>query len=180
MNPAPQHRAGSPARRGFTLLETLLVLGLLSMLAAVMVGGSAQLLRGTARSDPEDALMALLQTIRRQAVEKGKVIELTPTDTADEDEPDFEWGEENAGDDRPRTAEKLPKVEGVTVKILAPESSGAILLGGVATEKALARMRFYPDGTCDRVRLDITRNERRSIVPIDPLTCAPLPAVDAK
>lgn len=180
MNPAPQHRAGSPARRGFTLLETLLVLGLLSMLAAVMVGGSAQLLRGTARSDPEDALMALLQTIRRQAVEKGKVIELTPTDTADEDEPDFEWGEENAGDDRPRTAEKLPKVEGVTVKILAPESSGAILLGGVATEKALARMRFYPDGTCDRVRLDITRNESRSIVPIDPLTCAPLPAVDAK
>jgi prepilin-type N-terminal cleavage/methylation domain-containing protein len=180
VNPAPQHRAGSPARRGFTLLETLLVLGLLSMLAAVMVGGSAQLLRGTARSDPEDALMALLQTIRRQAVEKGKVIELTPTDTADEDEPDFEWGEENAGDDRPRTAEKLPKVEGVTVKILAPESSGAILLGGVATEKALARMRFYPDGTCDRVRLDITRNESRSIVPIDPLTCAPLPAVDAK
>ncbi len=180
MNPAPQHRAGSPARRGFTLLETLLVLGLLSMLAAVMVGGSAQLLRGTARSDPEDALLALLQTIRRQAVEKGKVIELTPTDTADEDEPDFEWGEENAGDDRPRTAEKLPKVEGVTVKILAPESSGAILLGGVATEKALARMHFYPDGTCDRVRLDITRNESRSIVPIDPLTCAPLPAVDAK
>jgi len=180
VNPAPQHHAGSPARRGFTLLETLLVLGLLSMLAAVMVGGSAQLLRGTARSDPEDALMALLQTIRRQAVEKGKVIELTPTDTADEDEPDFEWGEENAGDDRPRTAEKLPKVEGVTVKILAPESSGAILLGGVATEKALARMRFYPDGTCDRVRLDITRNESRSIVPIDPLTCAPLPAVDAK
>ena len=150
------------------------------MLAAVMVGGSAQLLRGTARSDPEDALLALLQTIRRQAVEKGKVIELTPTDTADEDEPDFEWGEENAGDDRPRTAEKLPKVEGVTVKILAPESSGAILLGGVATEKALARMHFYPDGTCDRVRLDITRNESRSIVPIDPLTCAPLPAVDAK
>ena len=180
MNPAPQHRAGSPARRGFTLLETLLVLGLLSMLAAVMVGGSAQLLRGTARSDPEDALLALLQTIRRQAVEKGKVIELTPTNTADEDEPDFEWGEENAGDDRPRTAEKLPKVEGVTVKILAPESSGAILLGGVATEKALARMHFYPDGTCDRVRLDITRNESRSIVPIDPLTCAPLPAVDAK
>jgi hypothetical protein len=71
-------------------------------------------------------------------------------------------------------------INGVTVKILAPESSGAILLGGVASEKALARMRFYPDGTCDRVRLDITRNENRTIVPIDPLTCAPLPAIDAK
>lgn len=180
MNPAPQQRSGCPARRGFTLLETLLVLGLMSMLAAVMVGGSAQLLKGTARSDPEDALMALLQTIRRQAVEKGRILELAPTDAADEDGPDFRWGEENADEDHPRAEEKLPKVEGVKVKILAPESSGAILLGGVASEKALTRMRFYPDGTCDRVRLDVTRNENRSVIPIDPLTCAPLPAVDAK
>jgi len=179
VNLAPQHRSGNPARRGFTLLETLLVLGLMSMLAAVMVGGSAQLLKGTARSDPEDALMALLQTIRRQAVEKGKVLELAPTDEADEDAPDFRWGEED-GDASLRTEEKLPKMEGVKVKVLAPESTGAILLGGVASEKALARMRFYPDGTCDRVRLDVTRNDNRKLIPIDPLTCAPLPAVDAK
>ena len=66
------------------------------------------------------------------------------------------------------------------VKVLAPESTGAILLGGVASEQALARMRFYPDGTCDRVRLDVTRADGRKIIPIDPLTCAPLPAVDAK
>ena len=59
-------------RRGFTLLETLLVLGLISMLAAVLVGGSAQLLKGTARSDPEDALMAMLQTLRRQAAEQDR------------------------------------------------------------------------------------------------------------
>jgi len=32
------------ARSGFTLLETLLVLGLISMLAAVLIGGSASLL----------------------------------------------------------------------------------------------------------------------------------------
>ncbi len=54
------------------------------------------------------------------------------------------------------------------------------LEGGVASEQALARMRFYPDGTCDRVRLDVTRTDGRKIIPIDPLTCAPLPAVDAK
>ena len=69
-----QHRSGQPERRGFTLLETLLVLGLISMLAAVLVGGSAQLLKGTARSDPEDALMAMLQTLRRQAVERGQIL----------------------------------------------------------------------------------------------------------
>ena len=71
-------------------------------------------------------------------------------------------------------------MEGVSVKILAPETIGAILLGGVASEEPLARLRFYPDGTCDRVRLDIRRNEDRRLVPIDPLTCAPLPAIDAK
>ena len=48
-----QHPTDSKVRRGFTLLETLLVLGLLSMLAAVLIGGSASLLNGTARSDPE-------------------------------------------------------------------------------------------------------------------------------
>ena len=180
MKPDAQHRSGQPERRGFTLLETLLVLGLISMLAAVLVGGSAQLLKGTARSDPEDALMALLQTLRRQAVERGQVVELFPAESADEDGPDFTWAFENAAEDAAPHEEKLPKAEGVSVKILAPETTGAILLGGVASEEALARLRFYPDGTCDRVRLDIRRNEDRRLVPIDPLTCAPLPAIDAK
>jgi prepilin-type N-terminal cleavage/methylation domain-containing protein len=177
---APQHRSGSPARRGFTLLETLLTIGLMSMIAAVLIGGSSTLLKSTVQSDPEDALRTLLQTIRRNAVQKSKILELTPTDSPDEDGPDFTWGEENAAEDQPRAGEKLPKAEGVKVKILAPESTGAILLGGVASEKALARMRFYPDGTCDRVRLEVTRESGRRIVPIDPLTCAPLPAADAR
>ena len=180
MKPDAQHRSGQPGRRGFTLLETLLVLGLISMLAAVLVGGSAQLLKGTARSDPEDALMALLQTLRRKAVERGQILELVTADTADEDGPDFTWAFENAPEDAAPHEEKLPKAEGVTVKILAPETTGAILLGGVASEEPLARLRFYPDGTCDRIRLDIRRNDDRRVLPIDPLTCAPLPAIDAK
>jgi hypothetical protein len=71
-------------------------------------------------------------------------------------------------------------MEGKTVKVLPPEFAGAILLGGVASEKSLTRMRFFPDGTCDRVRLEITRDGERRLTPIDPLTCAPLPAIDAK
>ena len=180
MKPDAQHRSGRPERRGFTLLETLLVLGLISMLAAVLVGGSAQLLKGTARSDPEDALMAQLQTWRRQAVERGQILVVVPGEGAEEDGPDYLWSFEGAPEDEAPREEKLPKAEGVAVKILAPETTGAILLGGVASEEPLARLRFYPDGTCDRVRLDIRRNEERRLVPIDPLTCAPLPATDAK
>jgi prepilin-type N-terminal cleavage/methylation domain-containing protein len=163
-----QHLTDRKVRRGFTLLETLLVLGLLSMLAAVLIGGSASLLKGTARSDPEDALLALLQTIRRNAVEKGEVIELVALAPTDGDGPHYAWGEDHE--------ETLPLLEGVAVKIIGPEVDGAILIGGRAQEEAVPRVRFYPDGTCDRVRLDITRSDARHTVPIDPLTCAPLPA----
>ena len=167
-----QHPTDSKVRRGFTLLETLLVLGLLSMLAAVLIGGSASLLKGTARSDPEDALLALLQTIRRSAVEKGQVIELIPLAPGDQDGPHYNWGEDHD--------ETLPLLEGVVVKIIGPEVDGAILIGGRAQEDAVARMRFYPDGTCDRVRLDITRSDARHTTAIDPLTCAPLPVAVPK
>lgn len=71
MSAALQQRPQRAGRGGFTLLEMLLVIGLLSMLAGVLVAGSASLLKGTARSDPEDALLALMQTWRRQAVERG-------------------------------------------------------------------------------------------------------------
>lgn len=180
MNAGFQHSSGHPARRGFTLLETLLVLGLMSMLAAVLVGGSANLLKGTARSDPEDALMALLQTIRRYAVEHATIVELIPSANATEDEPDFIWSDERATADTKRHEERLPRQAEVTVKILGPEVVGAILLGGLASESSVKRIRFYPDGTCDRMRIDISRDGQRRLTPIDPLTCAPLPAADAR
>lgn len=68
MKSALQPDPRRPRRGGFTLLEMLLVIGLLSMLAGVLVAGSAALLRGTARTDPEDALLALMQTDRKSVV----------------------------------------------------------------------------------------------------------------
>jgi prepilin-type N-terminal cleavage/methylation domain-containing protein len=173
VKPDAQHRAGQPERRGFTLLETLLVLGLISMLAAVLVGGSAQLLKGTARSDPEDALMALLQTLRRQSVEQSKVIELKPDIEADGEDTVLSYAFNGQ-------TETLPVAGDTRVKIIAPEVKEAILLGGQMEERALTRIRFYPDGTCDRMRVEIIRNQARRVIPIDPLTCAPLPPEDAK
>lgn len=168
-----QSRAGRAARRGFTLLETLLVLGLISMLAAVLIGGSASLLKGTARDDPESALMALLQTVRRQAVEQSRVIELFPEIEADGEDTvlAYSWNDQK---------ETLPIAGDVKVKIIAPEVKEAILLGGQAEERALTRIRFFPDGTCDRMRVEIVRNQARRVIPIDPLTCAPLPPEDAR
>ena len=143
------------------------------MLAAVLIGGSTSLLKGTSREDPEDALLALLQTVRREAVAQGTIITLKTI--ADEDDPDvinYTWGEDKI--------EKMPTLTGVKVKIVGPAINAAILLGGEMEESSLSQIKFYPDGTCDRFRLEITRNESRHILPIDHLTCAPLPAENAK
>ncbi len=173
MSAALQLQTKRDSSRGFTLLEVLLVLGLISMLAAVLIGGSASLLKGTARDDPEDAVLALLQTVRREAVERNQVLTLkSPIDSDSEGAEIYTWGEGRS--------ETLPNQENVKVKLVAPEVVAAILIGGQAEEKALAKVRFYPDGTCDRVRLEVNRNGERRIVPIDPLTCAPLPSENAK
>jgi len=173
---AAEHPAPAPARHGFTLLETLLVIAMISMLMGVMIGGATSLLRGTARSDPEDALLALMQRLRRNAVETGRLTELRQMSRLPGEEgADFTWsdgGEEHE--------ERLPVREEVTARIIGPEVGGAILIGGRAQEDPVLHLRFHPDGTCDRVRLEIVRDGNRSVVPIDPLTCAPLPAENAR
>jgi prepilin-type N-terminal cleavage/methylation domain-containing protein len=160
-------------RGGFTLLETLLVLGLISMLAAVLIGGSASLLKGTSREDPEDALLALLQTVRREAVAQGTTLILkTVPDEEDPEVTNYTWGENKM--------ERMPILSGVKVKIVGPAVNAAIILGGEMEELPLAQIKFYSDGTCDRFRLEISRNAGRRVLPIDPLTCAPLPAEKTK
>ncbi len=139
------------------------------MLAAVLIGGSASLLKGTSREDPEDALLALLQTVRREAVAQGTTLILKSV--PDEENPDvtyYTWGENKI--------EKMPILAGVKVKIVGPAVNAAIILGGEMEELPLAQIKFYLDGTCDRFRLEINRNEARRVLPIDHLTCAPLPA----
>jgi len=175
VNPRSLQQTAAPsAHRGFTLLETLLVLGLFAMLSVVLVGGSASLLKGTARSDPEDAILSLMQTVRRQAVEQGRILELVPdeSDKSNDEITRYTWGDDQE--------QILPHLDGVKVKLLPPEVVGAILIGGVAQENPLDKVHFYPDGTCDRVRLDVTRGENRHVIDIDPLTCAPLPAKEIK
>lgn len=177
LQPDPRRRR----RGGFTLLEMLLVIGLLSMLAGVLVAGSAALLRGTARSDPEDALLALMQTWRRQAVERGATLVIEPFHPVDDpDRQGYRWTDPGAGAESDPREELLPALEGVKVQLLGPEVDGAILLGGQAVEQPLNRTRFYADGTCDRMRLEVVRNDARRLTPIDPLTCAPLPPPDAR
>lgn len=159
-------RGQRPGRGGFTLLEVLLALGLAALVAGLWVSGAAGLLRAGQDRDPEDALLGLIQRLRREAVTRGSVVELIPID----DDRTFVWG---PGPDERAT---LPEAPDTRVRLIEPDAEGLALLGGVPEARPLARYRLHPDGTGDRARLEILRNGRTRLVALDPLTCAPLPA----
>lgn len=165
--PGCSARGGAGRRAGFTLLEVLLVLMLISLLGAVMVGGAVSLLRAADDVDPESALLTLLQKTRARAVETGTVIELVPLP----EDAGF-----LVGDDDVVT---LPARPGLTARLVKPEFEAGFLIGGMLQERPVERLRFYPDGACDPVRIQVIRGETRRAYAIDPWTAAPLPEATA-
>ena len=145
------------------MLEILLVLALLALLGSVMVGGAVSLLKANEAKDPETTVLKMMQTVRGEAVASGTVIEVRqlPEDAG------FLWGA--AG------AEALPVSPTVKVRLIAAEVGRGSLIGGQLEETPVARLRFYPDGSCDPVRVEIRRGQNRRTYAIDPWTAAPLP-----
>lgn len=157
-------RGQKHGRRGaFTLLEILLVLMLLGLMGAVLVGGATSLLKSVEEQDPEAATLSLLQKARGEAVESGQIIELTPLP----EDAGFLLGADGV--------ETLPKREGLSVRLLKPEMTASFLIGGQLEERAIDCVRFYPDGSCDPMRMQVRRGDTRRVYAIDPWTCAPLP-----
>lgn len=154
---------GRFSSRAFTLIEIVLVLVLIGMVSAVLIGSANSVFGSSRESDPESALLSLLQKTRAQAVESGHIVEITPLP-------------EDAGFLRGKDGiEELPRRPGVSVRLLLPEITSAFLIGGQLEERAVERVRFYPDGSCDPVRVQVRRGEQRRVYAIDPWTAAPLP-----
>ncbi|MBC8010535.1 MAG: prepilin-type N-terminal cleavage/methylation domain-containing protein [Burkholderiales bacterium] len=151
-------------RRGFTLIEIVLVLMLIALIGAVLVGGASSMLNSSKEQDPETALLSLLQKLRSEAVESGQMIELVqlPEDKG------FLWGADGV--------ETLPLREGgPRVRLIRPEFGRASLIGGQMEEYPMERLRFYPDGSCDPARVQVRKGDTRRVFAIDPWTAAPLP-----
>jgi hypothetical protein len=140
----------------------------MALLSGVLIVGSSSLIGTGAKDDPEEALLAVLQKVRREAVERNQPIEVQIYESGTV----LTWGE-NAGQ-----TFTLPISETIQAKLLAAESLGAVLIGGQAEEKVLGYFKVYPDGTCDLFRLDVRRKGARRVFAIDPMTCAPLPGTD--
>lgn len=159
-------RRSSPGRsggRGFTLIEIVMVLMLIGMLAGVLISASTSLFNSAKEQDAETAVLSLLQKARVAAVESGEIVELKPLP----EDAGFLWGKDGV--------EELPKREGYKVRLLQPEMTSASLIAGQLEEKAVERVRFYPDGSCDPIRVQVVRGETRRVYAIDPWTAAPLP-----
>lgn len=142
------------------------MLALFAIFGALFIGGASSLLQASREESPEQALLSLFQTLRREAVNQGQPIEVT----AVENGAAYVWGEQGQL--------VLPVVENVSVRLLKPQVDQAVLIGGQLEETPLGRIRFYPDGTCDPVRVQIQRGQVRRVEIIDPWTCAPQPALD--
>lgn len=156
-------RRGRPDRRAFTLIEIILVLMLIGMLTGVLISASSSLFASAKEQDAETAVLTLLQKARAQAVETAQIVEIRPLP----EDAGFLWGQDGV--------EELPKREGYKVRLLKPEMTSAFLIAGQLEEKAIERVRFYPDGSCDPVRVQVLRGETRRVYSIDPWTAAPLP-----
>ena len=153
-----------PSSRGFTLVESLLVLALLLLGAMVLLPAAGSVFRRARLGNPEEEVALILQQVRREAVLRGREVVMQ----FDARKQRFVW-DESAGAGLAAEGARLE------VGFLRPGPGSAVLLGGRRVETSLLpAMKFFPDGTCDPVRLQLRVAEGAPrILTIDPWTCAP-------
>lgn len=154
-------------RRAFTLLEVLLALGLIGLLAAVLIGGSARLLDDKPLSTDEVFWKACGEA-RKAALNSGHDVRLAFAVDRDN-------GPRFTIDDGSGPRGFPIKASGeLTVNFLSGQklAGSAIMAGQVVETQSLPFVTFYPDGTCTAFRLQIRFGADAHILSIDPWTCA--------
>lgn len=165
-----RHASSFRSTIGFTLLELLLALGLIGLLATVLIGGSAQLLREKPVS-ADEVFWKVCSEARKTALTSGRDVRLAFAD-------DHEHGRRFTVDDGtgPRDF-PVPVAGDLAVNFLSGQKvagSAVILAGQVVETQALPSVTFYADGTCTAFRVQIRSGVDAHILSIDPWTCAPV------
>lgn len=161
-NARPDLRRDS--RAGLTLVEVLLVLALVALIGMVLLPAAGGLMPRSGGGGWEDNVAESLQKARREAVVRGR--ELTMRFDAESRSLAWEGGS------------SAPLGTGETklaVDFLRSTGSSSVLIGGQLVDTTVIPvLRFYPDGTCDPVRIQLRANGSvPRVLTIDPWTCAP-------
>lgn len=159
-------RHARPGRRGgFTLVEVILVLAVVVLVGTLLIPGASSMLRQMSGEEPEQIFWDSVIAAREQALTGNHTVELR----FDKEKHQLQWSD-LAGMQR----KELP--EGVSLQFLQQLAGSSILLGGQLVEtQEVPVMRFYADGTCDAVRVQIQRKDSPpATLAIDPWTCAPV------
>jgi type II secretion system protein H len=162
--PGSRRGGGDALRRrraAFTLIEILLVLAMMAMTAAVLIPTAGVFFRHAQQENPNDLVAEVLQEARRAAILSGRPVALR-----------FEAGSQRFTWEGGSRAAEGPKLR---IDFLRPVATGAVLIAGNLVETgALNELTFYPDGTCDPVRVQIRpASGPAQVVTVDPWTCAP-------
>jgi general secretion pathway protein H len=157
-------------RRGFTLLEILMALALISLLAGVLVTGTTHLLdEGT--KTPSEMLLKAIADSRRMAVQNDCEVTLAfNRDARAFVLTSYKTGTGVVAASLPVTAEG-----DFGLDFLVPRKGNSVLIGGVLVETStVPSVSFYADGTCTAFRAQITGTSDPEVIAIDPWTCAPV------
>ena len=157
-------------QRGFTLLEILLVIGLIGLLAGVLVGGSARLLADRPVT-VEAVFWEAAANARRKALQQDRDVSLR----YDARERAFIA---NAAGSETRFPVPAGEVKVDFLPASNPSGAGLVLIAGSLVDtRTLSAVTFYADGTCSPFRVQIATGGPARTLAIDPWTCAPaLPA----
>ncbi len=152
----------SVAMAGFSLIEILLVLGLMGLLCGLFISAGSGLF-GDATRRGTGAFWDVVRHARHQAIMTDSTVILQVSEDATQLVLQGTEGKQ-----------VVSLTAGMTITLLCPEERATILLGGELVEtKSLALVRFYPDGTCDAFRAQMGRpGAPWLVVTVDPWTCA--------
>jgi general secretion pathway protein H len=158
---------GPDDRRGFTLLEILLVLALVGLIGALLTAGVARVFSSD-HPAPEDVFWQACRSAQKLASLSEHEVSLS----FDAKGKQLVWGNGQETD----TAVFDTAGGEVGVQFLqSPKGGSRILIAGQVVEtQELPRVIFYPDGTCTAFRVQFRVGANAWRLAIDPWTCAPV------
>ncbi len=156
---------GEPA--GFTLIEILLALALITLIGTIFISGTNSLLADKS-SSPDDQFWKACSEARKEALEEQRSVLLS----FDQKARNFVLNDGARQKTLPVTG---PDDLAIDLHPVKSDSSSSILIAGTLVEtQPMAAATFYDDGTCTPFRVQIRTNSGAHMLAIDPWTCAPV------